>query len=391
MLERKEVWDFVRKAVPSKPVVSESEAWKPQTECKVQKTFFFAKSLLPGIEDLPSSSSGSVPAIQVPEAPRKTRARKAIDYGEPKLDSEDSKSGKESDFEAELQSEAEETAEADLSSSKSKKKERRGAIETDDEEMDSRDNAERRRQRRTAARMRFGTEAESQVFVLEDGDTQWLRQWYVGRLISGSRKYGKVKGTLPPKTQARLEAGEITGSAGEASAIVRTAKIYYDCLLIFLRELGNYYAAKARYNLDVDGKLRLKQFMVFDHKKFVPVPENALTILKAVPSANVRKLCYAAYASFVTFLFRYLFEEDTLNMFVTEDESAAGMKMASKERMKVRTHIDQVRQKLKTDKAYTGFDAEIENTREQRETFEREIAGRRPAMASVDTAAYLEL
>ena len=78
-------------------------------------------------------------------------------------------------------------------------------------------------------------------------------------------------------------------------------------------------------------------------------------------------------------------------MFVTEDESAAGMKMARKERMKVRTHIDQVRQKLKTDKAYTGFDAEIENTREQRETFEREIAGRRPAMASVDTAAYLEL
>ena len=98
---------FCKKAVPSKPVVSETEAWKPLTERKVQKTLFSAKSLLPGIEDLPSSSSGSVPAIQVPEAPRKTRTRKAIDYREPKLDSEDSsESGKESDFEAELQSEA---------------------------------------------------------------------------------------------------------------------------------------------------------------------------------------------------------------------------------------------------------------------------------------------
>ena len=69
---------------------------------------------------------------------------------------------------------------------------------------------------------------------------------------------------------------------------------------------------------------------MFDHAKFVPVPKKALSILK-VPSANMRKLSYAAYA-FVTFLFRYLFEKETLNFFV-EDETAAGLKMARKERM----------------------------------------------------------
>ena len=124
--------------------------------------------------------------------------RKAIDYRE--SNSETSEAEKESDFEAEkAESEAEEISEADLS--KRRKKEQRGALETDDEQMDDPDNAERRR---TAARMRFSKESEFQVFVLEKGN-----EWYVGRLISGSRKYGKVKGTLLPETQARLEAGEI--------------------------------------------------------------------------------------------------------------------------------------------------------------------------------------
>ena len=70
-----------------------------------------------------------------------------------------------------------------------------------------------------------------------------------------------------------------------------------------------------------------------------------------------------------------------------EDKS---VQYAREQQAKERQYLEHVQTKLKTDNAYTAFEAEIENSQEARATFEREIAGRRAPLAEIDIGVYLE-
>ena len=104
----------------------------------------------------------------------------------------------------------------------------------------------------------------------------------------------------------------------------------------------------------------------------------------------MRKLCFAAFSKFVNGVFHWLFEETTLHFFINKSNGASANKLARKERQEAWQHVDQVAHKLKTNKAYVGLDAEIEENQKEKRQFMREIARVRTAVATLDIPTYLE-
>ena len=95
------------------------------------------------------------------------------------------------------------------------------------------------------------------------------------------------------------------------------------------------------------------------------------------------KLCFAEFSKFVNGVFHWLFKETTLHFFIDKSNEASANKLARKE-------WQEARHKLKTNKAYVGLDAEIEENQKEKRQFMREIAGVRTAVATLDIPTYLE-
>ena len=169
-----------------------------------------------------------------------------------------------------------------------------------------------------------------------------------------------------------------------------TAELYNRAVQLFLKKFTEHYGREFPRNLCPDGKLRLSQFYSFNHPQHIPVFETPERILELIGSASMRKLCFAAYTKLVNGLYQFMFEESVLDQFFDPAEGSQALKIARRERQLERQHVDQVQSKLKTNKLYVGFDAEIEANQRLKRQFLQEFAGNRTPVATVDIPAYLE-
>ena len=115
--------------------------------------------------------------------------------------SDDSESDKEVDPEFEPPKEKKE---------KQKQTLHRDPFDTDDEQFDESQNRANRRNRRAAVRAKMcsGPDlVEHTLFVMDDEN--WLKEWFLGRIVHASKKFQLVRSTLHPSTVGRLLTGDI--------------------------------------------------------------------------------------------------------------------------------------------------------------------------------------